>query len=247
MKTTYHHLPPFLTNSNEFVSETVKYFLTRNILLNIGDADLISACTPLEYESLPKALIESDLYNKAVSSKSISDVVATMQRSYTYCDLNIGQLGGTICCRITMGAIRLSLNFDVQKFINISTAQSLDVEQARQITETATIHAYSIMYGYLSFGSGSRIVVKDAKYYEIICLALNKYNLDVISDLCVLKSNISNAAIVALFYYQIGIPAFIRFECSNIDLPQISPHIPNAAELPRDPKNALERFIVGLK
>ena len=103
------------------------------------------------------------------------------------------------------------------------------------------------MYGYLSFGSGSRIVVKDAQYYEIICLALNKYNLDVISDLCVLQSNISNLVIVALLYHERGVPAFLRFECSSIDLPQILPNMPNAAKLPRPPKNALERFIVGLK
>lgn len=221
-----------------------------SLLGNSGDA-IKSEVSIHESNAVPQKLLECSLYKQATKSPKISSVIDAIRYNYASCDLSIAQFGSGdayYLCRITMGAIRLSLTFDAETFINITATQSLDIEQMREAIEMAILNSYDISHGYFASRCSGEPNILEASISSIFSPEPT-YNRDMeIPNISVITiPNIQLIVFVVFIILEGDLTYFIRTRCHKSNLPQIFPHTPNADELPRDPKNALERFIVGLK
>ena len=245
MQTTYHHLL-FLPNSKELATKTQEAFMLYSLLSNIGDA-IKSEASIRKNNAVPQRLLECDFYRQAVKTPAISSVISAMRRNYDLCNLSIKEFGGShFICRLNIGEIRLSLTFDHETFINITATQSLDIEQMRGVIENAILNSFSIKYGYFLNVKLDCFCVCQTWLHTILDSVSECYQAGTITSVSFIDvpSSKFNKYIIFLVIYD-GVTSFVKVRCYSSDLPRIFPHTPNAAELPRPPKNAIERFILN--
>jgi hypothetical protein len=247
MKTTRHHLP-FLPNSKQQATETQKAFMLYSLLGNSGDA-IKSEVSIHESNAVPQKLLECSLYKQATKSPKISSVIDAIRYNYASCDLSIAQFGSGdayYLCRITMGAIRLSLTFDAETFIDITATQSLDIEQMREVVNKLILHNTELQVGFFYHKQYDKkhVGIKSPKY---ILDLLQPSKIETIIGICMVNypsiSPFDRYVVICFFDYERITYISARYYAS--DLPEIIPNI-DLSEYPiRPPKTMIERLILS--
>lgn len=249
MQPTYHH-PPFLKSSPNPPTDTQKAYMLYCLIMNAGlalnvDALFIEKFRNDEFAEMPK-LLTCEHYGLATKSPTINNVRGAIQHNYGLSILFISDFGSKFVCHIHLGALQLSLTFDPDTFYQITATQSLDIEQIDTIIREAFLFAIETQS---MFFDSTLCPKKEANVltpYEIIEAMCRPIKYDVIPNLFIAKDpNLDSVVHIYFCFFECATNQYLKITVVKSSLSKIFPHIENAAELPRDPKNAIERFILN--